>query len=108
MEKENYALFVDNSGSVGGSENYWSTVQTVLDSYAKDISHYFLWNSSLSEVKIKDIEGWIKSKKGTGGTSPDIVANEIVRRHFTHIILVTDGEVGDGSVQACDRTFDEA
>lgn len=108
MEKDSYALFVDNSGSVGGSDNYWTTVQTIVNKYAKDISHYFLWNSTCGKSSLKELGTWISSKKGTGGTSPETVAKTIIDQKFTHIILVTDGEVGDGSVQSCDRQFEEA
>ena len=91
MEKDSYALFVDNSGSVGNSENYWSTVQLVINNYAKDIESYYLWNSAISKVTLKDMEKWIASKKGTGGTSPEIVARTITDKKFSHIILITDG-----------------
>ena len=55
MEKDSFALFVDNSGSVGGSENYWGCVQTVITKYAKDISEYYLWNSGISKSSLKEI-----------------------------------------------------
>jgi hypothetical protein len=45
MEKESFALFVDNSGSVGGCQSYWQTVADILVQYAKDITHYYLWGS---------------------------------------------------------------
>jgi len=54
------------------------------------------------------MEASIKSRKGTGGTSPEHVATTIVKQKFPKIILVTDGEVGDYSVQACDKTFEGA
>ncbi len=108
MEKDSFALFVDNSGSVGGSENYWSSVQFIITQYAKDISHYYLWNSQCYTSTRKEMENSITSRKGTGGTSPEHVATTIVKEGFKSIILVTDGEVGDGSVQTCDRTFEEA
>lgn len=99
-------MFVDNSGSVGNSQNYWGAVETVINKYAKDISHYYLWNSQINKSSLKEIEGWIKSKKGTGGTSPQLVAAEVVQSQFKNIILITDGEVGDGNVQACDKWFE--
>jgi len=54
------------------------------------------------------MEASIKARKGTGGTSPEHVATTIVKEKFKKIILVTDGEVGDYSVQACDKTFEAA
>ena len=74
MEKESFALFIDNSGSVGGSENYWGTVEHVLIKYAKDISNYYFWNSAINESSLKDVEKWMKTRRGTGGTSPQLVA----------------------------------
>ena len=101
-------MFIDNSGSVGGSENYWGTVETVINKYAKDIGQYYFWNSQISKSSLKEVEAWIKTRKGTGGTSPQLVAHEVVQQKFKNIILITDGEVGDGNVQACDKCFDEA
>ena len=101
-------MFVDNSGSTGNSANYWSAVNDVIYKYAKNISHYYLWNSDIKEVPLKQLEAWVTSKKGTGGTSPNVVAQEVVSKKYKEIILVTDGEVGDGSVQMCDKIFDEA
>jgi hypothetical protein len=106
MEESTYALFVDNSGSVGGSQNYWDTVQQIITQFGKDISHYYLWNSNCGLSTLKDLEKSISSKQGIGGTNPDDVATEIVNKKFSRIILVTDGEVG--SVQRCDQTFEKA
>lgn len=108
MEKDSYALFVDNSGSVGGSNDYWGTVQLIITQYAKDISHYYLWNSTCDKSSKKEMENWISSKKGTGGTSPEHVATTIINEKITHVILVTDGQVGDHSVQNCDKQFETA
>ena len=88
--------------------NYWSTVDFIIKQYAKDISHYFLWNSNCFKSSLKEMEQSIAQRKGTGGTSPEHVATTIVKEKFKKVILVTDGEVGDYSVQACDKTFEVA
>jgi hypothetical protein len=44
---------VDNSGSVGGSQNYWGTVEQIIAQYGKDIGHYYLWNSTCKEEGLK-------------------------------------------------------
>jgi len=75
-------LFVDNSGSVGGSENYWSTVSHIITQYGADINDVYLWNSTA---------GPILTRKGTGGTNPENVAQVIVQNKYQRIILVTDG-----------------
>ena len=108
MQKESYSLFVDNSGSVGGSANYWDTVGQIITQYAKDIDSYYLWNSNCQKFSLKVLEESIASKRGTGGTSPEHVAHEIVAKQIRNIILVTDGEVDNGSVQRCDTAFENA
>ena len=108
MNNESYALFVDNSGSVGGCNHYWQTVADIINEYGKDITHYYLWNSNCGLSSKKEMEQSIETKRGTGGTNPEWVAKEIVAKQFTNIILVTDGEVGDHSVHGCDRTLNEA
>lgn len=56
MEDNGYALFVDNSGSVGGTDSYWKAVSDILARYAKDISRYYLWNSTCSQTTLKELE----------------------------------------------------
>jgi hypothetical protein len=91
MEEDSFALFVDNSGSVGTSQSYWSTVSDIIAQYSKDISYYYLWNSECKLVTKKEVENSIKILEGTGGTSPDYVAERVVQKRHTKIILVTDG-----------------
>jgi hypothetical protein len=108
MNKDSYALFLDNSGSVSGCVHYWQTVSDIIAEYGKDITHYYLWNSTCDLSSMREFEQRIEAKRGTGGTRPENVATEIVAQQFTSIILVTDGQVGDSSVQACDRTLNTA
>lgn len=42
---------------------------------------------------------------GRGGTSPELVASEVVKEGLKKLILITDGQVSDHSVQACDITL---
>ena len=108
IAEESFALFVDNSGSVGGCTNYWDTVNNILIEYARDITHFYYWHSNCGLTTKKEFEIWAASKRGTGGTSPETVAQEIVNQEFSNIILVTDGEVGDYNVSACDKILEEA
>lgn len=108
MQKDSYALFVDNSGSVGGSQNYWDTVQMILTQYGPDISQCYLWNSNCGACTRKELENSINTRKGTGGTSPEHVAYEVVAKRYPKVILVTDGQVDNGSVQRCDEAFEKA
>lgn len=57
MEAEaSYALYVDNSGSVGGSANYWNTVGDIIAKYGANIKEYFLWNSLVYPSNKKAME----------------------------------------------------
>lgn len=40
---------------------------------------------------------------GRGGTSPELVAQKVIKKGLKKIILVTDGQVSDHSVQKCDE-----
>ena len=80
----------------------------ILAQYGADISHYYLWNSNCGACTKKEIETSINTRMGTGGTSPEHVAYEIVARRYSKVILVTDGQVDNGSVQRCDEAFEKA
>lgn len=69
-QSDKYAIFVDYSGSTGGCHSYWNTVQLLLDQYAKDIDHYYLWDSSCNSSSKKEYEEFIAKRRGMGGTSP--------------------------------------
>jgi hypothetical protein len=107
MQTETYALFVDNSGSVGNCTHYWETVSSILLEYAKDIQHYYFWNSNCRITTKKEFENWVITKRGTGGTSPEHVAEEIAKKQYANIILVTDGEVSDHDVRRCDNILEQ-
>lgn len=107
IAEDSYSLFVDNSGSVGNCTHYWETVNHILTEYAKDITHYYFWNSNCNAYTKKNFMNWVETKRGTGGTSPELVAAEIAKSKHTNIILVTDGEVGDHSVSRCDNILEE-
>jgi len=49
-------MFLDTSGSVGGSNNYWSTVNDVLALYGPKIKKYYFWNSDLEPIDKKRFE----------------------------------------------------
>lgn len=101
-------IFVDNSGSVGSCTTYWQTVSDINTQYAKDISHYYFWNSSYYTVTPKVFDEKCIAMRGEGGTSPELVAQVVVKEKFPNIILITDGEVGDYSVKECDRILEAA
>jgi hypothetical protein len=71
IEKESYAIFADNSGSVGGCITYWSTIDDILKQYGQDIDHFYFWNSHCYPSSKKEFEAAILARRGTGGTSPE-------------------------------------
>ncbi len=93
---------------MGQFTNYWQTINDILAEYAKDITHYYLWNSTCGLITKKELEASIISQRGTGGTSPSDVAKVIVNQGHRNIILVTDGEVCDRDVTMCDTIFKNA
>jgi hypothetical protein len=72
-------MFLDTSGSVGGSINYWTTVKDVLSLYGPKIKKYYFWNSNLEPIDKKRFEQAIEERKGWGGTSPSLVATSAVK-----------------------------
>ena len=69
---------LDTSASVGGSLNYWSTVLDLLNNYGSKIHTYYFWNTKLEKVNKRIFKKAIKERKGWGGTSPQLVAKEVL------------------------------
>ena len=80
----------------------------MLVKYAKDIGHYYIWNSSIHKGDKKEYESWIARQKGAGGTSPHLVAKTVVEQRHKSVILITDGQVGDHEVKQCDQILEGA
>jgi hypothetical protein len=70
--------------------------------YAKDVSNYFAWDDGIKEVNKKAMEQQISTKRGGGGTSPEVVAREMIKKNYKNLILITDGQISDSSVKNCD------
>lgn len=94
---------MDISGSVSGSDNYWSTVNDILTLYGPDIEAFYFWDNSVIVGTKKQLEELILSKRGRGGTNPEVVAQECVKKGLQNIILITDGEVSQFSVDRCNE-----
>ena len=90
-KNDKYQFFVDISGSVKGSESYWSTVNDILTLYGPQIDTFYLWDTSIQTTDKKGLEKYIQGKTGRGGTSPSVVAKVIETKNLKNIILVTDG-----------------
>jgi len=92
------AIFIDISGSVGGSEIYWEKVDKIVGENKK--AKFIVWDTNTKEVDYKEILNYIKTKKGYGGTMISCVASSIVEKNFNdkNIIIITDGEVSPSDV----------
>lgn len=53
VNKEKYQFFMDVSGSVGGSANYYDTVSQIIALFSAEIDNLYVWDSSLSLVNKK-------------------------------------------------------
>jgi hypothetical protein len=54
MEKtEQFVFMLDVSGSTGGCQNYWTTVEGLVEKYGKNISKYYLWDDSIRSSSLK-------------------------------------------------------
>lgn len=92
------AIFIDISGSVGGSDIYWENVDKIVANNKK--AKFIVWDTYTKEVDYKDILNYIKTKKGYGGTMISCVASLIVEKNYNdkNIIIITDGEVSHSDV----------
>lgn len=75
MEEEKYAIFLDDSGSVGHFVNYWKVVGEILEEYGSKISHYYLWDHRTRPSSKKEFEESIAQMRGNGGNEAHLVAS---------------------------------
>ncbi len=74
----------------------------ILAEYAPRITNYYLWHHDTRVSSKKEFEFAIANMRGGGGNYAYKVAEEIVKNKYSHIILITDGEIMDSDVQKCD------
>lgn len=53
QKSDKYHFFLDISGSTGGSENYWNTVNDLLTQYGPEVETFYFWDNTLS-IATKD------------------------------------------------------
>lgn len=87
-------VYIDNSSSVYNSSFYWEEVNKILDN--NEIKEYYLWNTNVYKSSKNEIDNYIKTKKGLGGTYISNVASSIINKD--NIIIITDGEVDNNEV----------
>jgi hypothetical protein len=87
-------IAIDNSGSTSGSREYWETVERVC---RENKGEMYVWGTTCALVsKFTDIR-----QGNSGGTNPQIILPLLTPE--TWLILFTDGEIGQGEVEACER-----
>ena len=82
---------VDISGSVDGSDHYWHTVSNLLTLHGHQVHQYYFWDSAIELASKKQLEAAIANKTGRGGTSPELVATQLITSQIKKLILITDG-----------------
>ena len=94
----------DNSGSIRGNTVYFNEIKRIVQKYSKNGDKYFLWDDRYEEKTKSEIEKWIQNKRGSGGTSSEKIAeiSNISPNHREHLIIVTDGRVGEGHIRQSD------
>ena len=67
---------------------------------------FYLWNSKKFKITFEQLEKFIETKKGFGGTEPYLIAetiNEEKENKFRHLIIITDGEVYESEIRSADE-----
>jgi hypothetical protein len=105
--EENYAIFIDHSGSVNGKNNYWEVVGNIVKN-KNLIDRYFFWYDHVREVDYDRVKDSQSHLRGWGGTDTTAVARKIVQEKLTHIILITDAEVDKAVVKKTDEVLELA
>lgn len=95
---------IDCSGSTGNIDNYWLPVYRMVN--ANPNAKFWFWDTSIRELSHKQALDWCTKKSGCGGTDPTCVAQKLpLKSDKINLILVTDGQIGTGSIANCDQTL---
>ena len=95
----------DGSGSTGGSALYHTTSQNLFAALPAETQILF-WDSSSRIISPAELTHINAAWKGYGGTDPELIARHVVATNFHgHLVLLSDGQVSQSSVAACDRTL---
>lgn len=100
------SIFLDISGSVNNSLHYWENVKNIYNKHKDDISDFYVWDNGVKKHDRTTFIAYINSMRGYGGTEPSKIINCIKTNKIKHIILITDGEVGDDEVSRTDKLLD--
>ena len=95
----------DNSGSISGNSVYFNEINRIVNKYYKPGDKFYLWGSRYTEKSKSEIDQWIRNKNGPEGTNSVYIAElaKACPNHREHLIIVTDGKVGEGSIRRSDE-----
>ena len=96
----------DFSGSTNGVHSYHTLAKRVVDEIDGPV-RIVKWNTVWSEITKTDLNGIHNRLCGEGCTDVSAVANAIQSLNFKgKLLLITDGEVSEGSIDRADATMD--
>ena len=95
----------DNSGSISENSIYFDEIDNLIKKYYNQGDKFYLWGSTYIEKSKTEIDSWIKAKRGFEGTDSSLIAELAIGcpNYREHLIIVTDGLVGEGEIKRCDE-----
>lgn len=99
----------DGSGSTGGNAFYHRRTQEIVAQYPNTESQILYWDTSFKVITHQELSRINAAKQGGGGTESSTIANYIKATNFHgNLVIITDGQVGMGSVDCCTATLGTA
>ena len=99
----------DNSGSISGNTIYFNEIDRLVKKYYKNGDKFYLWGSKYTEQTKSQIDQWIRNMDGPEGTDSRNIAllAKACPSHREHLLIVTDGQVGESSIRASDQLMQQ-
>ncbi|OHT04875.1 hypothetical protein TRFO_27550 [Tritrichomonas foetus] len=97
---------IDYSGSISGDRLYHSNLEAIFNKYYVYGDHILLWDSHAYPCDYNRIKDIWENREGNGGTCPNVIAQYVADNPSVpreHLILVTDGHVFEGTIDASDQ-----
>lgn len=98
---------IDVSGSTANCTAYWDAVKKVAEETMtlnpNENVRFLLWDISVRRLNFEEVIEQCNSKRGYDGTEPYVFASNDFLPEGTHVIIFTDGQVGQSSVTKCDN-----
>lgn len=96
----------DNSGSTCNFDHYHEVSKKIL-TYLPTQATIVKWSTTWEKITRHELARINDRQEGNGGTLIQTIAEAIRSLEFTgHLILITDGDVNNESIDACDRMLD--